>query len=75
VSALWLYRLGRFCVARNIPLLPNITRNLNYFLFHSYVPPTATIGEGTVLGYGGMALVIHARVVGTNLADYRAIRA
>lgn len=63
MSAMLLYRLGHACVRRNIPLLPTLTRNLNYFLFHSYVPPTATIGAGTVLGYGGMALVIHARAV------------
>lgn len=48
---------------KHIPLLPTCTRNLNYLIFNSYVPPTASIGEGTVLGYGGMALVIHARSV------------
>jgi serine O-acetyltransferase len=61
VSALWLYRFGHACVTRGIPLLPMLSRNLNYLIFNSYVPPTANIGEGTVLGYGGMALVIHAR--------------
>lgn len=61
MSALWLYRFGHACVRRGIPLLPMLTRNLNYLIFNSYVPPTATIGDGTVLGYGGMALVIHAR--------------
>lgn len=61
MSALHLYRLGRWAIARNIPLLPMLSRNINYLIFNSYVPPTASIGDGTVLGYGGMALVIHAR--------------
>jgi len=63
MSALRLYRLGYWCHYRGIPLLPMLCRNLNYLIFNSYVPSTAMIGSGTVLGYGGMALVIHARAI------------
>lgn len=63
MSAMRLYRLGNWCVRRRVPLVPMLTRNLTYLLFNSYVPPSARIGAGTVLGYGGMALVVHARAV------------
>ena len=63
MSALYLYRIGHACVRYRIPLLPSLLRNLTYLLFNSYVPPTATIGEGTVLAYHGIGLVIHARAV------------
>jgi serine O-acetyltransferase len=61
MSALRLYRFGHWCYRRRIPVLPTLARNLNYLIFNSYVPSSASIGEGTLLGYGGMALVIHAR--------------
>ena len=53
------YRLGRMCQERGIPLLPRLCRKAIYFLHSSHIPPEAEIGEGTVLGYGGMGVVIH----------------
>jgi serine O-acetyltransferase len=38
-----------------------------YVLFNSSLPASCTIGKGTVLAYGGIGIVIHARtVIGRN---------
>jgi serine O-acetyltransferase len=31
------------------------------FLFSAWIPHTASIGRGTVFGYGGLGIVIHSR--------------
>lgn len=61
MNALILYRIGHDCHRRRIPILPGLMRNLSFLLFHAYVPSTASIGRGTVLGYKGMGVVIHAQ--------------
>ncbi len=60
MNAMHLYRFGHWCHKRRIPLVPKLMRNAIYFIFHAYVPYSATIGEKTLLGYGGMGQVIHA---------------
>lgn len=60
MNAMHLYRIGNWCHQRRIPFVPKLMRNLIYFVFHAYIPSSASIGEGTVLGYGGMGQVIHA---------------
>lgn len=38
-----------------------------YVLFNSSLPASCTIGKGTVLAYGGIGIVVHARaVIGRN---------
>lgn len=63
MNAISLYRFGRACHERHIPLVPQLIRNLIFLLFNSYVPPSARIGRGTVCAYGGMGVVIHADAV------------
>lgn len=48
-------------------ILAKLIWKLSYVLFNSSLPPTAKIGEGTKLAYGGIGVVIHARaVIGRN---------
>lgn len=58
-DAMTLYRAGRRARALGVPLLPKVLRKTIFYLHNSYVPVEAEIGEGTVLGYGGMGVVIH----------------
>lgn len=60
MNALTLYRIGHACHRRHIPFVPVLMRNLSFLLFHAYIPSSAQIGTGTVLGYKGMGVVIHA---------------
>lgn len=56
----WLYRL-------RVPLLPKFIWKLQYLFFNCSVPGSCTIGKGTKFGYGGIAVVMHARtVIGEN---------
>jgi serine O-acetyltransferase len=68
LSAMSLYRVGRWCLKYRIPLVPALTRALTLLLFNCVVPAQATIGRGTMLGYRGIAVVIHERaVIGRNV--------
>lgn len=60
MNALTFYRIGHACHRRRIPFVPVLMRNLSFLLFHAYVPSSAQIGTGTLLGYKGMGVVIHA---------------
>lgn len=61
MNAIKLYRCGNWCYKRHIPLLPFITKALNFLLFNSVVPYTAEIGKDTKFAYGGIGCVIHSR--------------
>lgn len=52
-----------------IPFLPNIINKIFVrILFGCYVGLGAKIGKGTVLGYGGLGIVIHHRaIIGKNV--------
>lgn len=60
MNALIFYRIGHACHCKRIPFVPVFMRNLSFLLFHAYVPSSARIGTGTLLGYKGMGVVIHA---------------
>src|SRR5687768_14333456 len=59
VDAMTFYRLGKALARWNVPLLPAVLRRTSYYLHNCYVPEQVEIGEGTILGYGGMGVVIH----------------
>jgi len=61
VNALTINRLGKWFKKHNIPLLPNIVKKINFLIFNCHIDPETEIGKGTVLGYGGMGIVIHKR--------------
>lgn len=61
------YRLANWLYNRHIPILPKLLWRMMYLLFNSSVPASCTIGKGTVLAYGGIGIVVHARaVIGRN---------
>jgi len=60
MGPLALYRLGHWAHRVGIPLLPRGLDLINRFVFSTWIPHTATLGSGVILGYGGLAIVIHA---------------
>jgi serine O-acetyltransferase len=63
----YLYALASTLSKANIPFLPKIIQIIIRLVFGCYIPYTAQIGKNTVLGYGGLGIVIHARcVIGEN---------
>lgn len=64
---IYFYRFGNWLYKHHIPLLPKIIWKLQYFFFNCSVPASCEIGKGTKFGYGGIAVVLHARtVIGKN---------
>jgi len=63
----YLYLLARILNKIHIPILPKIIQFLIRIIFGCYVPYSAKIGKNTVIAYGGIGVVIHARcVIGEN---------
>lgn len=62
-----LYQLSHFIYRFKIPLLPTLIMYINRIMWGAYIPPSCTIGKNCKFGYGGSAVVIHARaVIGDN---------
>jgi serine O-acetyltransferase len=59
MNVMTLYRIGHWCHRRRIPILPGLLHRLIFLLFNSSIPMSAEIGEGTILCYGGMGVVLH----------------
>lgn len=57
------YRLAHWLYDKHIPVLPKLIYYIQYMLFNSSVPASCKIGGGSKFGYGGIAVVIHARAV------------
>ena len=63
----YFYLLYHFLYKNKIPLLPQLLMYLNRIIWGAYIPPSCQLGKGVRFGYGGSAVVIHARaVVGEN---------
>lgn len=61
------YRLNNWLYRHHVPVLPKLIWKFQYILFNCSVPASCQIGRGTKFGYGGIAVVMHARtVVGKN---------
>lgn len=68
------YRVSRWFYTHHLKVLAWIMRGLIYLMHNSYIPYTSEIGEGTVLGYKGIGVVVHGNafigkncVIGTNV--------
>lgn len=59
LDAMSWYRAGRKLRQWGVPLLPDVFRKAVYYLHSSIIPIEAELGEGTMLGYGGIGVVIH----------------
>ncbi|MFY0761457.1 DapH/DapD/GlmU-related protein [Metabacillus dongyingensis] len=62
-----IYSLARLLYLKKIPFLPKLLMYSIRFVFGCYLPYTAQIGKKTVIGYGGIGIVIHKRaIIGEN---------
>lgn len=51
-----------------VPVLPRVLDYFNRLFFCCWFPHTVRVGRGTVLGYGGMGVVVHSdAVIGDNV--------
>lgn len=57
------YYFSHYLYQNKIPLLPQLISYLIRFIFAAWIPHTASIGKGTIFGYGGLGIVIHGRAV------------
>jgi serine O-acetyltransferase len=68
MNALLLYRMARQLQQRQVPFLPRVIDKLVLYFCRCVIPSRCEIGEGSELGYGGIAVVIHERVrIGKNV--------
>ena len=68
MDGLAFYRVGNWCHRRGVPVVPVVMKAFTRLLLSSHVPCEATIGQGSILGYGGLGTVIHQRaVIGENV--------
>ena len=56
-----LYKLARLLYCLHIPILPQIIKAVIRIFFGCVVSYKTEIGEGTILAYGGVGIVIHER--------------
>ncbi|MDK2046963.1 serine O-acetyltransferase [Aliarcobacter butzleri] len=67
MNGIKIYRFANYLHKKKVPLLPRILQRLIYILYNAHIPCEADIGEGTLLGYGGMGIVIHTNAkIGKN---------
>ena len=63
MAALRLYRIYHALHRAGVPILPRLLYGLNRVLFSVVLPPSARLGRGVLLGYQGLAIVIHQEAV------------
>lgn len=67
LNAMFFYRISRWLYLHHIPVLPKLITLLIFLIYNSKVPYQAKIGRGTLLGYGGVGVIIHsASIIGEN---------
>ncbi len=59
LDALTLQRAARFLRRSGVPVLPRLLQRAVLHLYGSVLYPETEFGDGTVLGYGGLNVVIH----------------
>lgn len=61
------YQAERWLFLHHVPLLPGIIKTSIRIFWGGVIPYQAQIGEGTVIGYQGLGVVIHKRcIIGKN---------
>ncbi len=63
LNPVFYYRIARRLYLVGIPFFPKLITYGIRFVFGCYLPYTANLGKNTVLGYGGLGVVVHGRVV------------
>lgn len=65
--ALWFYRVARWFYLRRLRAVAMVITVIGRVITGAWVPPGASIGKGTTLGYGGSGVIIHSgAVIGEN---------
>lgn len=59
INAIKVYRISRWAYEHRIPWVPRLLDYVSRFLFACWIPHRARIGKGVVVGYGGLAIVLH----------------
>ena len=57
------YRVAHWLYNHHVPLLPKFIYYTQRIFHKCSIPASCEIGEGTKFGYGGIAVIIHARAV------------
>lgn len=63
INAIQVYRIARWASDRRIPVVPRALDYVNRLLFACWIPHKARIGRNVVVGYGGLAIVIHDETI------------
>ena len=58
-----IYFVSNFFYKYRIPVIPSALMYFNRIMWGVYIPPSCSIGLKTKFGYGGSAVVIHARAI------------
>lgn len=67
MNAIKFYRIGNWFYRKKVPFIPKMVNVLIFLIFNSYIPSSASIGEGTKFAYGAIGVVLHNRsVIGKN---------
>lgn len=56
-----LYKIARCLYKMHIPILPSLIKAIIRMFFSCVVSYKSEIGDGTILAYGGLGIVIHER--------------
>ena len=63
-----IWRLSNRLHRWHVPVLPKLCYAFNRIVFSAVVPPGVQMGEGVLLGYKGLGIIIHRRtVIGNNV--------
>lgn len=63
INAIKLYRLSNKLYKARIPLLPKLIKLLIFLIYNSIIPYECEIGKDSMVGYGGIAVVIHKKAI------------
>ena len=67
MTAIKLYRIAHKLYLKHIPMLPKFFYRLIYLVNNCHVHYATEIGNGTIIAYGGIGVVIHTNaVIGKN---------
>lgn len=65
------YRVERFFYTHHMKLLSRLIFRLIYLQFNCYIPPSASIGKGSVFPHGIGIVIHHKAVIGDNCTIYQ----
>lgn len=68
ISAVHFQRVGNWFYKKKVPLIPKMIDYLIRLVFACWFPHSVNVGKNLILGYGGLAIVIHGNVkIGDNV--------